>query len=47
MGINVKTGDVFLVPVDQTTSVGGFVISNSNGELYVTVFHERIETELR
>jgi hypothetical protein len=44
MGIKVKTGDVFLVPVDQTTSVGGFVISNSNGELYVAVFHERMET---
>lgn len=43
MGIKVKAGDVFLIPLDQTTSAGGIIISDRKGELYIAVFQERLD----
>jgi Immunity protein 26 len=43
MGVKVKVGDVFLVPLDKLSSAGGIVISNRKGELYVAVFQERFD----
>jgi Immunity protein 26 len=43
MGYKVKSGDVFLIPVDQTNNAGGIIISDRKGELYVAVFQERFD----
>jgi hypothetical protein len=44
MGIKVKVGDVFLIPLDETASAGGIIINDRKGELYVAVFHEKLDS---
>jgi hypothetical protein len=36
--IKVKTGDVFLIPIDDTRWVIGQLVDSRNGELYVAIF---------
>jgi hypothetical protein len=43
MGIKVKSGDVFLVPLDNTNSVAGLVISERKHMFYIVVFEEKIK----
>jgi Immunity protein 26 len=41
MGIKVKAGDVFLIPLDENFSAGGILISKWKFELYVAVFEKK------
>lgn len=43
MGIKVKVGDVFLIPLDETACAGGIIINDRKGELYVAVFQEKLD----
>lgn len=43
MKIAAKVGDVFLIPLDETSSAGGQVIAiRENAELYIAVFGHRV-----
>lgn len=44
MGIQVKVGDVFLVPLDGKSWAVGQLVSAWNDELYVAIFGQKIET---
>lgn len=44
MGIQVKAGDVFLVPLDGNSWALGQLVSAWNEELYVAIFGQRLET---
>jgi len=41
----VKAGDVFLIPLEKTTSAGGMVISAWKHELYIVVFEEKFAND--
>jgi len=41
MSIEVKVGDVFLIPLDEHHWAGGQVVGNWEGELYLAIFEER------
>lgn len=46
MGINAKVGDVFLIPLDETSCVGGQVISiRDENEFYLAVFGQRLSKD--
>lgn len=43
MSIRPKVGDVFLVPLDETSAAGGHVIDiRENAEVYLAVFDQRV-----
>lgn len=45
MGIQVKVGDVFLVPLDGESWALGQLVSSWNDELYVAIFGQKVETQ--
>jgi hypothetical protein len=45
MGIQVKVGDVFLVPLDGESWALGQLVSAWNDELYVAIFGQKVETQ--
>ena len=45
MGIQVKVGDVFLVPLDGKSWAVGQLVSSWNDELYVAIFGQKVETQ--
>lgn len=45
MGIQVKVGDVFLVPLDGKNWALGQLVSDYKGELYVAIFGQKFETQ--
>ena len=46
MGIEAKIGDVFLIPLDDTSCVGGQVISiRDENEFYLAVFGQRLSMD--
>ena len=38
MGVTVRRGDVFLIPIDDDNNVAGQIVGNPDGELYLAVF---------
>lgn len=44
MGIQVKVGDVFLVPLDGRSWALGQLVSDYKGELYVAIFGQKLAT---
>lgn len=44
MGIQAKAGDVFLVPLDGKSWALGQLVSDYEGELYVAIFCQKVET---
>src|SRR5690606_8365932 len=44
MGIQVKAGDVFLIPLDGKSWALGQLVSDYKGELYVAIFGQKLET---
>jgi len=45
MGIQVKVGDVFLVPLDDKSWAFGQLVSAWNDELYIAVFNEQTQAQ--
>lgn len=45
MSIQVKVGDVFLVPLDGESWALGQLVSDYKGELYVAIFGQKVETQ--
>ena len=45
MAIEVKVGDVFLIPLDGKKWACGQLIDNREGELYVAVFRDSLDSE--
>ncbi|MDF1836101.1 MAG: Imm26 family immunity protein [Alteraurantiacibacter sp. bin_em_oilr2.035] len=45
MGIQVNVGDVFLIPLDDENWVLGQLVSDYKGELYVSIFSQKVATQ--
>jgi Immunity protein 26 len=45
VAVQVKTGDVFLIPLTEESWTYGQLVSAWNGELYVAIFDEKVEKD--